>query len=240
MATPTTSTRSKQLETKRLASFQVNANPPIYFLSNSHLPVIPRTSYPSPDIQASTPIDLVHKDTLELSPDSGTESSIFPTAGHAWLRVIGYKEWAGSENHHAMLEKGSYIPWASRFLRYIYEKKDYGKMLKDSINNGQYKMKTIIDLGNATGDPIVEPYLRLQKEEGFTGDDKTRFEADIDAMNAILLGIPNDIYKYVDACKTTQAMCQHVKGLMQGTDLSQQEMTSRFLDEFDKFKGIPG
>ncbi|GJT44212.1 MAK10-like protein [Tanacetum coccineum] len=130
-----------------------------------------------------------------------------------------------------MLKKGSYIPWASRFLRYIDGKKDYGKMLEDSIYNGPYKMKPIMDPRNTTGDPIVKPYPRLKKEEDLTGDDKKRFKADIDAMNAILLGIPNDIYNFVDACKTPQTMWQRMRRLMHGTDISKQEMTSRLIDE---------
>ncbi|GJY06540.1 hypothetical protein Tco_0373594 [Tanacetum coccineum] len=48
-------------------------------------------------------------------------------------------------------------------------------------------------------------------------------------------GTPNDIYNYVDACEDAQGMWQHVKRLMQGTDLSQQERHSRLMNEFDKF-----
>ncbi|GJX32960.1 hypothetical protein Tco_0242815 [Tanacetum coccineum] len=117
---------------------------------------------------------------------------------------------AGLENRPLMLEKGSYVPWSSRFQRYIDGKKDYGNMLKDSI----------------------------LKEADLTGDDKKHFKANIDAMNAILLGIPNDIYNFVDACKTAQAMWQRVKRFMQGTDLSRQGLTSILLDEFEKFKEI--
>ncbi|GJY65816.1 hypothetical protein Tco_0468054 [Tanacetum coccineum] len=94
--------------------------------------------------------------------------------------------------------------------------------------------------GNSFGNPPVPPFERDQEEADLTSDDKKHFEADIDAMNVILLGIPNDIYNYVDACKTAQAMWQRVKRLMQGTDLSKHKLNLRFLDEFDKFKGIPG
>ncbi|GKC51968.1 hypothetical protein Tco_1074713 [Tanacetum coccineum] len=146
---------------------------------------------------------------------------------------------AGTYNRPPMLEKGSYVPWLSRFMRYIYGKKDYGKMLKDSIENGPYKLKEITDHGNPDDNPPVPPFQRIKKEADFTGDDKKRFEENIDAMNAILLGIPNDIYNSV-ACKTSQAMWQRVKRLMQGTDLSKQELNSRLLDEFDKFKGMEG
>ncbi|GJW19958.1 hypothetical protein Tco_0027394 [Tanacetum coccineum] len=78
---------------------------------------------------------------------------------------------AGLEDCLPMIEKGSYVPWPSRFMRYIVGKKDYGKTLKDSIEN---------DL---------------------KGDGKKWFKADIDAMNAILLGILNDIHNSVYACQ---------------------------------------
>ncbi|GJS45887.1 hypothetical protein Tco_0596008 [Tanacetum coccineum] len=146
----------------------------------------------------------------------------------------------GSENRPPTLEKGSYIPWSSRFLRYIDGKNNYGKMLKDLILNGPYKVDKMMDRGNPTGNPHVPPFERDQKEADLTGDDKKRFEAGIDAMYAILLGIPNDIYNSVDACKTAQAMWQRVKRLIQGTDLSKQELTLRLLDEFDKFNGMSG
>ncbi|GJY64111.1 retrovirus-related pol polyprotein from transposon TNT 1-94 [Tanacetum coccineum] len=98
--------------------------------------------------------------------------------------------------------------------------------------------QAITDVGSENRPPMLEK--GSYKEADLTGNDKKRFEADIDAMNAILLGIPNDIYNFVYACKTAQVMWQRVERLMQGTDLSKQELTSRLLDEFDKFKGMPG
>ncbi|GJU00418.1 hypothetical protein Tco_1110756 [Tanacetum coccineum] len=41
---------------------------------------------------------------------------------------------AGSETHPLMLEKGSYVLWESRFMRYIDGKKAYEKMLRESID----------------------------------------------------------------------------------------------------------
>nr|GEW34269.1 hypothetical protein [Tanacetum cinerariifolium] len=64
-----------------------------------------------------------------------------------------------------------------------------------------------------------------------TADEKKRFKADIDAMNVILLGIPNVIYNTVDACKIAQAMWACVKCLMQGNELSRQDMMSRLNEE---------
>ncbi|GKD29578.1 hypothetical protein Tco_1240356 [Tanacetum coccineum] len=52
---------------------------------------------------------------------------------------------------------------------------------------------------------------RIQKEEDLRGDDLKHYEAEIEAMNLILISIPNDIYNYVDACTTAKAMWQRVE-----------------------------
>ncbi|GKD07355.1 hypothetical protein Tco_1187040 [Tanacetum coccineum] len=51
----------------------------------------------------------------------------------------------------------------------------------------------------------------MQKEEDIRGNDLKHYEAEIEAMNLILISTPNDIYKSVDACTTAQAMRQRVK-----------------------------
>ncbi|GJV13777.1 hypothetical protein Tco_1355318 [Tanacetum coccineum] len=45
------------------------------------------------------------------------------------------------------------------------------------------------------------PVKRLQTEDDLIGEEKKQYDADIKAMNLILLGILNDIYNYVDTCK---------------------------------------
>nr|GEW84445.1 hypothetical protein [Tanacetum cinerariifolium] len=67
-----------------------------------------------------------------------------------------------------------------------------------------------------------------------------RSEADIDAMNWILLGIPNDIYNSVDSCSTAQQMWKRVQRLMQRTELSKQKRQSRLMNEFDEFSTKAG
>ncbi|GJU69320.1 ribonuclease H-like domain-containing protein [Tanacetum coccineum] len=84
------------------------------------------------------------------------------------------------------------------------------------------------------------PRTKTQTEVDLTDDEKKRFEAYIDAMNMILLGIPNDIYNSIDACQTAKATWNRIKRLMQGTELSQQERDSRLMNEFDKFSAKPG
>ncbi|GJS95563.1 hypothetical protein Tco_0802531 [Tanacetum coccineum] len=52
-----------------------------------------------------------------------------------------------------VLEKGSYVPWASRFLRFLDRKKEKGILLRESIDNGPYKMKEIPDPTSPTDAP---------------------------------------------------------------------------------------
>ncbi|GJS12070.1 hypothetical protein Tco_0368866 [Tanacetum coccineum] len=108
-----------------------------------------------------------------------------------------------------MLKRGSYIPWASRFRRYLNRKRENRKWLNKAIDEGPYVFK------NFTPDDSQTP--RLQTEDDLTGDDLKHYEAKIEAMNLILISIPNDIYNSVDAYTTAQAMCQRVKRLMRGT-----------------------
>ncbi|GJW12688.1 retrovirus-related pol polyprotein from transposon TNT 1-94 [Tanacetum coccineum] len=65
--------------------------------------------------------------------------------------------------------------------------------------------------------PSKTEALGMQKEEDLRGDDLKHYEAEIEAMNLILISIPYDIYNSVDACTTTKAIWQRVKSLMRGT-----------------------
>ncbi|GJR28812.1 copia protein [Tanacetum coccineum] len=64
--------------------------------------------------------------------------------------------------------------------------------------------------------------------------------AKIEAMNLILISIPNDIYNSVDACKTAKAMWQRVKRLMRETMQNKVDRETRFNNEFDQFVVEPG
>ncbi|GKC97203.1 hypothetical protein Tco_1167478 [Tanacetum coccineum] len=108
-----------------------------------------------------------------------------------------------------MLERGSYIPWASRFRRYLNRKKETRKWLNKAIDEGPYEFRIFT--------PYETEAPRLQKEEDLRGDDLKHYEADMEAMNLIIISILNDIYDSVDACTTAKAMWQRVERLMRGT-----------------------
>ncbi|GJZ31317.1 hypothetical protein Tco_0576364 [Tanacetum coccineum] len=89
--------------------------------------------------------------------------------------------------------------------------------------------QSLADADSETRPPMFE------REEDLKGDDLKHYEAEIKAMNLILISIPNDIYNYVDACTTTQAMWQRVERLMRGTVQNKVDRETRFNNEFDQF-----
>nr|GEY81487.1 hypothetical protein [Tanacetum cinerariifolium]GEZ18964.1 hypothetical protein [Tanacetum cinerariifolium] len=92
------------------------------------------------------------------------------------------------------------------------------KWLNKAIDEGPYKFKEFT--------PSESEPPRMQKENDLKGDDLKHYEAEIEAMNLILISIPNDIYNSVDACTTAQSINQaivqadrvHIQGKNSGND----------------------
>ncbi|GKF54089.1 hypothetical protein Tco_0160999, partial [Tanacetum coccineum] len=76
---------------------------------------------------------------------------------------------------------------------------------------------------------------RLQTKDVLSGDDLKHYNVEFEAMNLIFISIPNDIYNYVDACTTAQAMWQRIERLIRGTIQNKVDKETRFNNEFDQF-----
>ncbi|GJU70443.1 hypothetical protein Tco_1256702 [Tanacetum coccineum] len=139
---------------------------------------------------------------------------------------------AGSETRPLMLERGSYIPWVSHFTIYLNRKRENRKWLNKEIDEGPYEFRIF------TPSDIEAP--RMHKEEDLRDDDLKHYEAEIEAMNLILISIPDDIYNSVDACKTAKSMWQRVERLMRGTVQNKVDRETRFNNEFDQYVAEPG
>ncbi|GKE88308.1 hypothetical protein Tco_1565783 [Tanacetum coccineum] len=139
---------------------------------------------------------------------------------------------AGSENRPPMLERGSYIPWASRFRRYFNRKRDNWKWLLKALDKCPYEFKFFIPAGVTIS--------RLQTIEDLDRDELLHYDAEIEAMNMILLSIPNEIYNSVDACTSAKDMWKRVERLMKGTIQNKVDRETRFTNEFDQFVAEPG
>ncbi|GJU23322.1 hypothetical protein Tco_1156664 [Tanacetum coccineum] len=140
---------------------------------------------------------------------------------------------AGSKTRPPMLERGSYIPWASRFRRYINRKRENQKWLNKALDEGPYQFQMFVPTGSTL------PTLQTQKEI-LQGDEILHYDAEIELMNLILLSIPNEIYNSVDACTTAKEMWKRVERLMRGTIQNQVDRETRFTNEFDQFVAEPG
>ncbi|GJR13491.1 putative reverse transcriptase domain-containing protein [Tanacetum coccineum] len=139
---------------------------------------------------------------------------------------------AGSETMPPMFENGSYIPWASRFRRYINRKRENQKWLNKALDEGPYQFQMFFPTGSTLP--------TLQTAEDLQGDELLHYDAEIEFMNLILLSIPNEIYNSVDACTTAKEMWKRFERLMRGTIQNQVDRETRFTNEFDQFVAEPG
>nr|GEX78168.1 hypothetical protein [Tanacetum cinerariifolium] len=119
---------------------------------------------------------------------------------------------AGSESRPPMLNKENYVPWSSRLLRYA-KSRPNGKLIYNSIINGPYVRRM-----------IPEP-----------GDINRDIEADDQAIQTILLGLPEDIYTDVNSCETAQEIWLRVKQMMKGSDIGIQEKKDKLFNEWERF-----
>ncbi|GJY77916.1 hypothetical protein Tco_0483717 [Tanacetum coccineum] len=68
-----------------------------------------------------------------------------------------------------MLERGSYIPWASRFKRFLNRKRENRKWLLKALEDGPYVFRNITPTGSTLP--------RLQEVEDLQGDDLLYYDA---------------------------------------------------------------
>ncbi|GKD64106.1 hypothetical protein Tco_1306214 [Tanacetum coccineum] len=111
----------------------------------------------------------------------------------------------GANERHLMLERGNYIPWESRFRRFLDNKLEEGERMWKSIQNGPYVRPIIPDPDdamniNGTVKQILEPLSKM------TEGNKKQYIADVKVMNYLFQAIPNDIYNSVDASKEGESL----------------------------------
>ncbi|GJS46938.1 hypothetical protein Tco_0597059 [Tanacetum coccineum] len=122
---------------------------------------------------------------------------------------------AGSENRPPMLNKENYVPWSSRLLRYA-KSRPNGKLIYNSIMNGPYVRRMIPEPGDADREVPVPETFHEQTDDELTEAEIKQMEADDQAIQTILLGLPEDIYAAVDSCETAQEIWLRVQQMMKG------------------------
>ncbi|GJX33012.1 hypothetical protein Tco_0242867 [Tanacetum coccineum] len=99
---------------------------------------------------------------------------------------------SGANERPPMLEKGNYIPWKSRFRRFLDNKLEEGERMWRLIEKEPYVRPMILDPDCITKQ-IIKPLSKM------TEINKKQYIADVRVMNYLLQAIPNDIYNSVDA-----------------------------------------
>nr|GEW94875.1 hypothetical protein [Tanacetum cinerariifolium] len=103
------------------------------------------------------------------------------------------ENFAGSESRPPMLNKENYVPWSSRLLWYA-KSRPNGKLIHNSILNGPYVRKMIPEPGDANREITVTETFHLQTDDELSDKELKQIEADDQAIQTMLLGLPEDIY----------------------------------------------
>ncbi|GKE28117.1 integrase, catalytic region, zinc finger, CCHC-type containing protein [Tanacetum coccineum] len=138
-----------------------------------------------------------------------------------------------------MLNKDNYVPWSSRLLRYA-KSKSNGKLLVNSIKNDPYVRRMIHEPGDPNSVPPVAESNHEQTDDELTEKEVKQIEADDQAIQTILMGLPEDIYAAVDSYDTTQEIWLRVEQMMKGSSIGVQEKTTKLFNEWERFTSTEG
>nr|GEY37954.1 hypothetical protein [Tanacetum cinerariifolium] len=110
-----------------------------------------------------------------------------------------------------------------------------GKLIHNSIKNGPYVRRMIPEPGDTNREvPVNETFL-VQTDDGLTDKELKQIEANDQAIQTILLGLPEDIYAAVDSFETTQEIWLRVQQMMKGSDIGIQKKKAKLFNEWERF-----
>nr|GFC61192.1 hypothetical protein [Tanacetum cinerariifolium] len=132
-----------------------------------------------------------------------------------------------------MLNKENYVPWSSRLLQYA-KSRPNGKLIHNSIINGPYVKQMIPEPGDTNQEVSVNETFHVQTDDELTEKELKQIEVDDQAIQTILLGLPEDISAAVNSCKTAQEIWLRVQQMMKGSDIGIQEKKAKLFNEWER------
>ncbi|GJU45451.1 hypothetical protein Tco_1202717 [Tanacetum coccineum] len=123
---------------------------------------------------------------------------------------------AGSDTRPPMLDRTDFASWQQRIRLYCRGKENGVNILK-LIDKGPFQMGT----------------FRESLAEGT--EDKERYNADIQATNILLQGLPKDIYTLINHYTDAKDIWDNVKMLLEGFELTKEDRESQLYDDFEHF-----
>ncbi|GJZ54487.1 hypothetical protein Tco_0609372 [Tanacetum coccineum] len=145
----------------------------------------------------------------------------------------------GSENRPPMLNKENYVPWSSRLLCCA-KSRPNGKLIYNSIMNGLYVRRMIPEPGDPARIVPVPETFHEQTDDELTKLKIKQMEADDQAIQTILLALPEDIYAAGYSCESAQEIWLRVQQMMKGFDIGIQEKKAKLFNEWERFTSTDG
>nr|GEY58941.1 hypothetical protein [Tanacetum cinerariifolium] len=139
----------------------------------------------------------------------------------------------GSESRPPMLNKENYVPWSSSLLWYA-KSRPNGKLIHNSILNGPYVRRMIPEPGDTNREVTVTETFHVQTDDELSEKELKQIEVDDQAIQTILLSLPEDIYAAVDSCETAQEIWLRVQQMMKGSDIGIQEKKAKLFNEWKR------
>nr|GEV58373.1 hypothetical protein [Tanacetum cinerariifolium] len=146
---------------------------------------------------------------------------------------------AGSESRPPMLNKENYVPWSSHLLQYA-KSRPNGTLIHNFIINGPYVKRMILEPSDANREVTVTETFHVQTDDELTYKELKQTEADDQAIQTILFGLPEDIYTAVDSCETAQEIWLRVQQMMKGSDIGIQEKKAKLFNKWERFTSNRG
>ncbi|GJT39424.1 hypothetical protein Tco_0939289 [Tanacetum coccineum] len=87
--------------------------------------------------------------------------------------------------------------------------------------------------GDTDREVLVPATFHEQTDDELTAAEIKQMEADDQAIQTILLGLPEDIYAAVDSCETAQEIWLRVQQMMKGSDIGIQEKKAKLFNEWE-------
>ncbi|GKB16604.1 hypothetical protein Tco_0850527, partial [Tanacetum coccineum] len=94
--------------------------------------------------------------------------------------------------------------------------------------------------GDANREVHVNETFHEQTYDELTKKELKQVKADDQAIQTILLGLPEDIYAAIDSCETAQEIWLRVQQMMKGSDIRIQEKKAKLFNEWERFTSTNG
>nr|GEX21851.1 hypothetical protein [Tanacetum cinerariifolium] len=129
-----------------------------------------------------------------------------------------------------MLNKENYVPWSSHLLHYA-KSRPNGKLIYNSIINDPYVRRMIPEPGDVARVVLVPETFHEQTDDELTEAEIKQMEVDDQAIQTILLGLPEDIYDVVDSYEAAREIWLRVQQMMKGSNIGIQEKKAKLFNE---------